>query len=335
MNHKLSSAAAAAFAVALSPWTVKAADIDIIFAIPSTTLTFTSVFIAEDAGFFKEEGLKMTYRNLVGVASNNAVIGGSADFSVGTAATFLRGAAQGQRMLAIANMVSRPMVELVLSKEAAAAAGITDKTPVAERAKALKGKTIGVQGIGSIVHAMQRLVARLGGLNSETDMRVASMDPPAMLPALKAKQIDGYTTSMPFTTQAVLDGSAVMIASGPAGDLKDYLPFDYLVLYTRPETCRNDREKCAKIVRAFKKAAAFIQDKPAETFEIVKKRYASMDPALLAAAWQETRKAHTRDVRVTIPGLTNSQKFSVDAGLLEAKDTLSDFTGLHTDEFAK
>ena len=89
----------------------------------------------------------------------------------------------------------------MLRKDVADAAGITDKTPFAERAKALKGKTIGIQGVGSIVHAWERFVASRGGLDVEKDVRIAPMDPPAMLPAMETKAIDGFATSLPFTTR--------------------------------------------------------------------------------------------------------------------------------------
>ena len=127
---------------------------------------------------------------------------------------FLRAAAQGQRLLAIANLVDRPLVEMVMRKDVAAAAGITEKSSFADRAKALNGKTIGIQGVGSIVHAWERLVASRAGLDVEKDVRIAPMDPPAMLPALENKAIDGYATSLPFTTQAVSKGVAIMLASG-------------------------------------------------------------------------------------------------------------------------
>ena len=90
----------------------------------------------------------------------------------------------------------------------------------------MKGKTIGIQGVGSIVHAWQRLIANRGGLDVEKDVRIAPMDPPAMLPALQNRAIDGYATSLPFTTQAVVNGSAVMLASGvsDAPDLSTRAP---------------------------------------------------------------------------------------------------------------
>jgi ABC-type nitrate/sulfonate/bicarbonate transport system substrate-binding protein len=330
------AAAALGIAVGLNPTLGKSQqETEVVFAIPALTLTFTAHFVAEDAGFFKKEGLKVSTRSLVGVASPNAVLAGSADFTMGTGPVFLRAAAQGQRFLAIANLVDRPMVELVLRKDVADAAGITDKTPVAERAKALKGKTIAIQGVGSIIHAWQRYVANLGGLDVEKDVRIAPMDPPAMFPALENKAIDGYATSMPFTTQAVVKGSAIMLASSTF-DAPELLPFAYGLIYTRPEVCKEKRDMCARMARAYIAAAKMIQEKPDEVFEtILKKRFAKMDPQLLAAAWQVAQKAHAKDIRVTVPQLENSQKVSLAAKLLDPKDALKSYDGLFTDEFVR
>src|SRR5215467_7249494 len=87
---------------------------EVTFAIPALTLTFTAHFVAEDAGFFTNEGLKVSTRNLAGVASPNAVLAGSADFTMGTGQVFLRAAEQGQRFFTIANLVDQPKVKLVL-----------------------------------------------------------------------------------------------------------------------------------------------------------------------------------------------------------------------------
>jgi NitT/TauT family transport system substrate-binding protein len=322
-------------AVGLSPTPGQAQETEVVFAIPALTLTFTSHFVAEDAGFFKKEGLKMNTRNLVGVASPNAVLAGSAEFTMGTGPVFLRAAAQGQKFLAIANLVDRPMVELVLRKDVADAKGITDKTSPVDRAKALKGLTIGVQGIGSIVHAWQRYVVNRGGLDVEKDVRVAPMDPPAMFPALENKSIDGYATSMPFTTQAVVKGSAIMLASSTF-DAPELVPFAYALVYTRPEVCKEKRDLCARMARAYAGAAKMIQEKPDEVFEtILKKRFEKMDPQLLAEAWKVAQKAHAKDIRVIVAQLENSQKVSLDAKLLEPKDALKSYDGLFTDEFVK
>jgi NitT/TauT family transport system substrate-binding protein len=327
------AAALLGLAVGLLPTSGRAQDIEILMALPAPTLTFSSAFIAEDAGN-KKEGLKVTHRILVGVASPNAVIAGAADFTIGTGPVFLRAAAAGQRLFAIANLIDRPLVELVLRKDVAEAAGITDKTPFAERAKALKGKTVAIQGVGSIVHAWERLVVSRGGLDVEKDVRIAPMDPPAMLPALVTKSVDGFATSLPFTTEAVLKGHAIMLASG-ASDAPDLLPFAYGLIYTRPDMCTKQRDKCVRVSRALAAANKFILEKPAEALEILKKRFDKMDQEVLAAAWKTVSAAHAKDLRVTIPGLDHSQKVSIEAKLLKPEDELKSFDGLYTDEFVR
>jgi len=329
-------AAAAVGAVAgFSPTTGKSQDIDVIMALPAQTLTFTTAFVAEDMGFYKKEGLNVTTRNLVGVAAPNAVLAGSAHFTMGTGPVYLRAASQGQRFFAVANMIDRMMVEMVLRKDVAERVGITENMPVAERAKRLKGLTIGIQGVGSIVHAWERYVVAQGGLDVEKDVRIAPMDPPAMLPALENKAIDGYTTSMPFTTQAVVKGSAIMLMSSVT-DAPELLPFAYGLVYTIPETCQKNSDMCARMARAYAGAAKMVQEQPDKVFEeVLKKRFAKMDPELLKAAWDRTLLAHAKDIRVNDKMLENSQKVSLVAKLLDPKDALKSFDGLYTDEYLK
>ncbi|MCC6947260.1 MAG: ABC transporter substrate-binding protein [Bradyrhizobiaceae bacterium] len=336
MFRKVSATiSAAALALGFAASTAKSQAIDVIMALPAQTLTFASVYVAEDMGFLKKEGLNVSFRNLVGVASPNAVIAGSADFTYTTAPVFLRAAAKGQPLFAIANLLDKPMVEIVLRKDVAERIGITENMPLAERAKRLKGLTIAIQGVGSIVHAWERYVVAKGGLDVENDVRIAPMDPPAMLPALENKAVDGYTTSMPFTTQAVLKGSAIMLASSVT-DAPELIPFAYGLLYTRPEVCQKSREMCARMARAFQGAAKMIQEQPDKVFEeVLKKRFAKMEPELLKAAWDVTQKAHAKDIRVNKAMLDNSQKVSIDAKLLEPADVLKNYDGLYTDEFLK
>jgi NitT/TauT family transport system substrate-binding protein len=328
-------AAAIGIAVGLSPSLGRSQEIDVIMALPAQTLTFTTAFVAEDMGFYKKEGLNVTTRNLVGVAAPNAVLAGSAHFTMGTGPVYLRAASQGQRFFAVANMIERPMVEMVLRKDVAEKVGITEKMSIPERAKRLKGLTIAVQGVGSIVHAWERYVVAKGGLDVENDVRIAPMDPPAMLPALENKSIDGYTTSMPFTTQAVLKGTAIMLASSVT-DAPDLIPFAYGLIYTIPETCQKNREMCARMARAYAAASKMVQEQPDKVFEeVLRKRFAKMDPDLLKAAWDRTLRAHAKDIRVTKAQLDNSQKINLEAKLLDPKDALKSYDGLYTDEFLK
>jgi sulfonate transport system substrate-binding protein len=333
--RRVAFAAAFGIAIGMSPIASQGKDMQVIIAIPAPTLTFASHFVAEDAGFFEKEGLKVQTRNLVGIAATNAMLAGSADFTHGSGATLLRAASQGQKVLAIANLVDKVMVETVLRKDVAERLGITGKTPLAERTQKLKGLTIAIQGVGSIIHAWTRLLADKGGLDIEKDVLIAPMDPPAMLPALTSKAIDGYSTALPFTTQAVLKGEAVMLASG-VSDVPDVLPIAYNLVFTRPGVCEEKREMCRRVGRAYAGAARMIQERPDEVFEtILRKRFPKMDPELLRAAWNVTKDAHAKDIRVTDEQLDNAQKINISAKLLEPKDVVKSYAGLYTDEFVK
>lgn len=305
----------------------------VVLALPTATLTFSNAFLALDSGFFRDEGLDVTLPVLVGVASVNAVINGSADFTIGTGPVFLRAAARGQRLLAIANLSDRPNIELVMRKDVAEAIKFDDRMSLAERGKLLKGRTIAIQGVGTIVHAWPRLLAARGGLDPETDMRIAPMEPPSMLAALETKAVEGFATSLPYTTEAVLRGVAVMFASAARGDAPDILPFAGGLIEVKPETCRADRDKCAGLVRALARAGRMIREKPDDALAIVRKRFKEMSPELIEKAWPTIVGAQAQDLHVTAKALENSEKVNIEAKLLDPKDRVTSFDGLISDEF--
>jgi ABC-type nitrate/sulfonate/bicarbonate transport system substrate-binding protein len=186
-----------------------------------------------------------------------------------------------------------------------------------------------------MTHSLPRLTARRGGFDPESDIRVTPMDPATMLTALTSKQIDGYSTSLPFTTEAVVKGAGIILVSGPQGDMDEYHPLGYTTLGTRPDKCQKEREKCARMVQAFADGAKFMKEKPAETFALVQKRFEKMDPKVLEEAWKVVSKAHTADVAVKENTLDNSQKWTLDAGLLDPKNQVKSYKGLWTAEFVK
>ncbi len=328
--------AVSASALAFMPAAAKADEpIKVVIALPAPTLTFSAPFLAEDAGFYKQEGLAASHVMLVGVAAVNAVISGSADFTVSTGPVFLRAAAQGQRLLAVANLIDKPLVEMVLRKDVYEALKINDGMSLAERARLLKGKTIAIQGVGSIIHAWERVVAARGGLDPENDVQIAPMDPPAMMGALQTKAVDGFATSLPFTTEAVVSGAAVMFASAAQGAAPDLIPFPYGLVMTKPETCTTKDQKCARVVRALAAASKMIHDQPDKALQILSARFKQMDPALLAIAWKTVSKAHATDLRVSDALLAQGERVNLEAKLLDPKDKVASYDGLYTDQYLK
>jgi NitT/TauT family transport system substrate-binding protein len=307
---------------------------DVTLAVPNVALTFSAGYIAEDLGLFQKQGLRVKAVVIAGVGSTNAVIAGSADFAEISAATLTRAASRGQQLLAIATMLNRITVDLVLRKELAAAAGFDPKAPLEKRAQVMRGRTIGVDSINSVIHAYVLLLARRAGYDPN-EIRISPMAPNSMLAAYQTKQIDGFAMSMPWPLQPVLDGSATMIASGPDGDPKDMIPFGHNVLVVKRDTCEKRAGVCRKMGQAYAEAIGYMHDHPTEALALLKKRFSSFDEVLLAAAFKEILKGTPRPPVVTKADLENSEIYNVDAGLLKPEEKLKSYDGLFTDAYVK
>jgi NitT/TauT family transport system substrate-binding protein len=307
---------------------------DVTLAVPTVSLSFSMGYIAEDMGFFTKHGLKVKAVEILGLGAINSVIAGSSDFAEPSTGSLLRAAAKGQRLIAIAELLNRPIVQVVLRKDLAEAAGFDPKAPLEKRALVLKGKTIGVDSINSVIHGYVRLIAKRAGYDPE-DIRIAPMQPASLLAALQSKAIDGFAFSPPWPEKPVLDGTAVMIASGPDGDPADLAPFSNTVLVTRPEVCEKRKPVCEGMGAAFTDAAAFIHDHPEEAVAALKKRFPTLDDALLAASFEVIRKITPNPPLVGRKGLENTEVLNVDSGLLKPEDKVTSFDGLYTDDYVK
>jgi ABC-type nitrate/sulfonate/bicarbonate transport system substrate-binding protein len=304
-------------------------------ALPSISPGFTAIYVAQDKGLWRDQGLDIAVSQIAGVGTINAVIAGSIDFSVSTAGTLIRAAAAGQRMMAIANMTNQPMDEVVVAKDVAAQRHFDSKAPLAQRAALLKGLRIAVDAINTINHGFLRYVARKGGLDADNDITVAPMQSPTMAAALASHAIDGMAISLPWTTAVIVDGSAVAIASVPGGDFPELVPFGGGIVVTRPDFCRTQRDICMKMGQGIVAATHFIKDHPAETLAVLKPRFPQLSDATLVASLDAYRAATPTPPAVTAAVLENSQNFEINTGLTKPENKLTSFDGLYTDEFVR
>src|ERR1700722_19069347 len=140
MTRSLRALTAATLALAILPLsTIARAEptIDVTIALPAPTLTVSAPFLAQDAGLYEQQGLNVSHLMLVSVEAVNAVISGNVDFAVTAGSVFLRAVAHGQRMLAIANLIDKPLVELVLRTDVYRTLGANGSMTLAERGRLL------------------------------------------------------------------------------------------------------------------------------------------------------------------------------------------------------
>jgi ABC-type nitrate/sulfonate/bicarbonate transport system substrate-binding protein len=307
---------------------------DVTMALPAVGFPFTAGYVADGLALWEKHGLRVKSIVIAGVGSTNAVISGSADFAQISGLTLTRAAARGQRLLALANTLDKPFVEISIRKEIATAAGFDSAAPLAKRAQILRGHTFAVGGINTVVHAYLRIIALIGGIDPES-IRVTAMAGDNMLAAMQTKAIDGISTVLPWPRKPVVDGTAVIVASGSQNDPPHLTPLAFNVVVTKPDTCAKRQSICVKMGRAIAEAMAYIRDNPQGTLAILKKRFANFDDAVLIASVEVIRKSTPSSPAVTIASLENADNFNVEARLMKAEDKLKSYEGLATDEYVK
>jgi NitT/TauT family transport system substrate-binding protein len=330
----LSAAATLPFAVPLATPLMAQPGEEIVLADPAFSLTFSAGYLAGDLGLWQKHGIHVKTVAITGIGAINSVISGSSQFAQASGSSFGRASARGQKLIAIAVTINRPFAQIVLRKEMAQAGGFDPKSPLAKRGALLKGHTIAVDSINSMIHAYVRLVAARGGLNPD-DIRIAPMAPPSMLAAFASKQIDGYAMSLPWPQKAVQDGAAVVIASGPDGEPSDMIPFGHNLIVAKQETCEKRKAICMAMGQSIKEATAFIKTKPDEAFALLRKRFPTLDDKLMRASFAELQKSTASPPTVTRALIENAETFNVDAGLLKPEEKLKSYDGLFTDEYVK
>lgn len=303
-------------------------------ALPAVGFPFIAGYVADGLNLFEKHGLKVRSIVIAGIGSTNAVISGSAEFAQVSALSLTRAAASGQRLVAIVNTTDRPITEISIRKDAAAAAGFDPKAPLEKRAQVLKGHTFAIGGVNTVVHAYLRIIAAAGGLDPES-IRVTPMAGDNMLAAMQTRQIDGMSTVLPWTRKGTVEGTTVLVASGVEGDPPHLSPLAFNVVAAKPDTCEKRRSLCEKMGRAFKEAIAFIRSDAKGTFTILKKTFGAFDDAVLADAIEVVRKATPERPVATAEQFANAENFNVEARLMKPEAKLKSYDGLFTDAFVK
>jgi NitT/TauT family transport system substrate-binding protein len=333
MMWRVLAVAAVALSAATTPLSAQPLE-DVTMALPAVGFPFTAGYVADGLGLWEKNGLRVKSIVIAGVGSTNAVISGSADFGQISGLSLTRAAAKGQRLLALVNTFDKPFVEISIRKEIADAAGFDPNAPLAKRAQILKGHTFAVGGINSVVHAYLRIIALIGGLDPET-IRVTAMAGDNMLAAMQTKTIDGISTVLPWPRKPVVEGTAVLVASGSRNDPPHLVPLAFNVLATRPETCEKRKSLCEKMGRTFSEAMAYIRDNPQGLFALLKKQFSNFDDAVLTASVDIIRRSTPQTAAVPVAALENADNFNVEARLMKPDEKLKSYDGLYTDAYVK
>jgi NitT/TauT family transport system substrate-binding protein len=204
--------------------------------------------VARGAGFFEEEGLDVRPVTLSssGPIMMALLMSGQADIVIAGAVAVLRGIARGAPVVVVSGHLSKISYAIMSAK------GLKTVTD-------LKGKTIGISGIGGMGEFTVVESLRRKGLVKDRDFSILNIEggPAARMAALKTGKVD----AVPFTpgqrVQAENDGFTVLLDTR---EILTEIP-STIVASTRNFVSSNP-DKLVRFLRALDRAMGYIrQDK--------------------------------------------------------------------------
>lgn len=308
---------------------------DTTLAIPGQNVLFLARYIADDQHLWSKEGLNVKILDIIGIGSMNAVIAGSADFSMGSGPTITRAWAKGQKVVALLTAIGQSGQSIVIRKDIADRAHFDPKAPIAERGKVLKGLTIAIGGVGAIPDIVLKVVAKDAGLDPKADVVATPMQPPEFMAAFAAKKIDGFSNSPPFVEQVVSDGTGVLVSDSRIGEPKEFSPVSAALLMARGDFCAAHQSTCAKMVHGVYEATQIILHDPQTSLAVMKAHFGTYSDKVLQAAYETVKDMTPADPKTTVEDLANGDNMNEAAGFLKPQDKLPDYKPLIDNAYVK
>ena len=245
----------------------------------SDSVAFFPIFVAEDQGFFEDEGLTLAERPRLGTGAKLAAAleSGSIDIAGGvmTDAYNLYKINDGARV--IGSLVNEYYVDVI------AGPGIPeslDEAPLEEKIGVLEGKVIGITGPGSGTEALVSYLLAQQGLDTGSDVTLVNLgaDPSAAIGALKAGRVDALSFFQPVGEQAEATGVGRIFISPARGDVPELADAVHGVLFTTQEVMDHKPDAAAAFVRGIARAEELISTDDDAAAELLQKYQSTMNP---------------------------------------------------------
>lgn len=298
-------------------------------ALVANSHTHLPVMLAEKLGFYRQEGVDVVIESLPSTQkTTEALLAGSAEMATGGYDHLLQLVASGRALRSVVVNTIRDSRAIFASPVRKDIRSLRD----------LRGRNVGVPGLGSSNHLFVLHVLALNGLRSD-DASFAGVGVGAtMLAALERGVVDAAVATGMDTVRLKRRNPGIAVladALTPEGAKaiwnSESAPF--AVLFARPEWIEANRDKVARIARADRRALAWLRTHSAE--ELL---------ALLPSAYQ------TADRETDLAGLRAMQPFyspdgrmpragaeALLATLARTQDTFRnakiDLAATYTDEF--
>jgi len=282
------------------------ADARIVVGVSTVNVAFLPIYLTQDKGFFKDEGLDVLVVMFNAGATNlQAVIGGDVQIMAGGVPETVLARASGvdvKNFWAISNLMpfqiygSRSMKTL---KEA-------------------KGKKFAISRFGSLSEFLTRSALRHSGVDPKDVTMLQIGATPARFTTLASGIVDATILWFPVTERAKAVGMNKLF------DLKDLYPnWTNVGFVAREAWLAKEKEQAVKFLRAYQRGVKHTRENRDDGIRALRK-YVGLDATEAAAGYDEYRDSFPLDGRILDAGITATVEQEIETGRLKGKVSLNE-----------
>jgi NitT/TauT family transport system substrate-binding protein len=263
-----------------------------------TKLIYLPVYLTEQLGYFKAEGLDVELLSqTAGVDAENELLAGAVQGVVGFYDHTIVLQSKGKEVKSIVVLGQVPgEVEMVSARAADSIKSMAD----------VRGKTLGVTGLGSSTNFLTQYLARLEGVtHSQYTLLPVGADR-SLIAAIRQGRIDAGMTTEPTVSQLLKSGDARILVDmrnveGSRAALGGTYPASSL--YVQSAWLDTHPREAAKLARAFVRTLQYLHTHSAEEIAArMPKNFIGNDKALYVSALKASLPMFTVDGRMPADG---------------------------------
>jgi NitT/TauT family transport system substrate-binding protein len=231
---------------------------------------FTAGYVAEQQGFFQKRGIDMDFVQ-TNISGNipAVVMSGSVEIGGPTMPSVLQANDAGLDLVVFAGGAVYPLSgDVLIARKGAGIQKVTD----------LKGKTVGVPGIGALLHIMLRRDLKANGVDPNS-VKYVELGFPQAGDALRSGQIDAYPSQAPFTARILQSGAGEAVANWLSAT-PDGTPT--VIFATTRSWAKAHKKEINAMQDAMREALAFMKDHRDETNQAIGK-YTGLPAAVVGS----------------------------------------------------
>lgn len=291
----------------------------------SNSVAFFSFYVAQQKGFFSDEGLKIGATPVLGTGAKEAAAldAGSIDVALGVMTDVFNLANVGRPVKVVGALDNSYYIDIIVSKSFEQQTGLTESSPLVAKITALKGKKIGITGPGSGTEALITYLFKSQGLDAKKDSTMVSLgsNSSAAIAAMKAGRVDALSFFQPVGQGAEVGNVGDIFISPANGDVPDMKGEVHGVIYTQQSVLQAKTPAIVAFIKAIGKAEAYIHSNSAAAEPLMQSYLKGLDPKVASAALSALLPALPQTPDISQQGYDVAVQFHEQAGLISNAPT--------------